>query len=102
MLHSIKTAEIALFYAEGRTVYLVSKEGKKFIVDFKLEDLVSLLETSLFFRVNRSYIINISAIQDVVVYSNSRLKITLKVKTKKEIIVSREKVAAFKTWLEGV
>lgn len=101
-IHSIKTEEIVLFYAEGRTVYLVSKASKKFIVDFKLEDLVGLLDASSFFRVNRSYIINISDIKDVIVYSNSRLKIILKVKTDKEIIVSREKVAAFKTWLAGI
>lgn len=101
-IHSIKTEEIALFYAEGRTVYLVTKENKKFIIDFKLEDVNNLLNAKLFFRVNRSFIININAIKDVIVFSNSRLKITPKVTTDKEIIVSREKVSAFKTWLEGV
>ncbi|WP_397446834.1 LytR/AlgR family response regulator transcription factor [Polaribacter sp. R77954] len=100
-IHSIKTEEIALFFAEGRTVYLVTKAGKKFIIDFKLEDLKNLLNSHVFFRVNRSFIINITAIKDVIVYSNSRLKIMLIVKLDKEIIVSREKVSAFKTWLEG-
>lgn len=101
-IHSIKTDEIALFFAEGRTVYLVTKENKKFIIDFKLEDVNNVLNTKTFFRVNRSFIININAIKDVIVYSNSRLKITPKVTVEKEIIVSREKVSAFKTWLEGV
>ncbi|WP_439131206.1 LytR/AlgR family response regulator transcription factor [Polaribacter sp.] len=101
-IKSIKTEEIALFFADGRTVYLATKEGKKFIVDFKLEDLNSLLSAKMFFRVNRSFIINISAIKDVIVYSNSRLKIVVVVNSEKEIIVSRDKVAAFKTWLEGI
>jgi DNA-binding LytR/AlgR family response regulator len=101
-IKSIKIEEIALFFAEGRTVYLVTKKGKKFIVDFKLENLEGLINASLFFRVNRTFIINISAIKDVIVYSNSRLKIILETKTEKEIIVSREKVTAFKSWLEGV
>ena len=101
-IKSIKIEEIALFFAEGRTVYLVTKKGKKFIVDFKLEILEGLINASLFFRVNRTFIINISAIKDVIVYSNSRLKIILETKTEKEIIVSREKVTAFKSWLEGV
>lgn len=100
-IHSIKTEEIALFYAEGRTVYLVTKENKKFIIDFKLEDVNNVLNSKTFFRVNRSFIININAIKDVIVYSNSRLKIAPKVAIDKEIIVSREKVSAFKTWLEG-
>jgi DNA-binding LytR/AlgR family response regulator len=101
-IHSIITEEIALFFAEGRTVYLVTKENKKFIIDFKLEDVNKVLNSKLFFRVNRSFIININSIKDVIVYSNSRLKITPKVTTDKEIIVSREKVSAFKTWLEGI
>lgn len=101
-IHSIKTAEIALFFAEGRTVYLVTKEHKKFIIDFKLEEIEQMIKSSLFFRVNRSFIININEIKDVIVYANSRLKITPKVKLEKEIIVSREKVNTFKTWLEGI
>jgi two-component system LytT family response regulator len=101
-IHSIKTTEIALFFAEGRIVYLVTKENKKFIIDFKLEDVQNVLKVASFFRVNRSFIININYIKDVLVYSNSRLKVTPKITIDKEIIVSREKVNTFKTWLEGI
>jgi two-component system LytT family response regulator len=101
-IHSIKTTEIALFFAEGRIVYLVTKENKKFIIDFKLEDVQNVLKAASFFRVNRSFIININYIKDVLVYSNSRLKVTPKITIDKEIIVSREKVNTFKTWLEGI
>jgi len=100
-IHSIKTSEIALFYAEGRTVYLVTNENKKFILDYKLEDLNSVLSTTEFYRVNRTFIININTIKDVIVYSNNRLKVTPKVRVEKEIIVSREKVSSFKKWFEG-
>ncbi len=100
-IHSIKINEIALFYAEGRTVHLITLPNKKFIVDFKLEELTALLEPSMFYRVNRSFIININAIKDVIVYSNSRLKISPIINLEKEIIVSREKVAIFKNWFEG-
>lgn len=100
-IHSIKTTEISLFYAEGRTVFLINNAKRKYILDYKLESLQEVLNPSEFFRVNRTFIINISDIQDVLVYSNSRLKITSKVFTEKEIIVSREKVSAFKTWFEG-
>jgi DNA-binding LytR/AlgR family response regulator len=100
-IHSIKAEEIALFYADGRTVYLVTKENKKYILDYKLEELSTVLDSSNFFRVNRTFIINIQSINDVIVYSNSRLKISTNVKTEKEIIVSREKVSTFKSWFEG-
>jgi len=51
------------------------------------------------FRV-RKYIINLKAIADIISYSNSRLKIELKVENDEDIIVSREKVKCFKAWLE--
>ncbi|CAL2107704.1 Two-component response regulator autolysis regulator LytR [Tenacibaculum sp. 190524A02b] len=100
-IHSIETKDIALFYAEGRTVHLVTNENKKYIIDFKLEDVFSMVSSKEFFRINRSFIISIKGIVDVVVYSNSRLKITPKASVEKEMIVSREKVAAFKSWFEG-
>ena len=101
-IHSIKTSEISLFYAEGRTVYLITTEKKKYILDYKLESLEAVLSSSDFYRVNRTFIVNISDIKDVLVYSNSRLKITSNVFNEKDIIVSREKVAAFKQWFEGI
>ena len=101
-IHSIKADEISLFFAEGRTVYLVTSEKRKYILDYKLESLEEVLNSKEFFRVNRSFIININSIQDVLVYSNSRLKITTSVYSEKDIIVSREKVSVFKSWFEGV
>jgi len=101
-IHAINTTDISLFYAEGRTVFLMTNKQKKFIVEYNLESLMELLDTKLFYRVNRTFIVHINAINDVVVYSNSRLKITPLVRIEKDIIVSREKVTSFKQWLEGV
>lgn len=100
-LKSVKTENIQLFYAEGRTVYLITSKQNKYIIDYTLEELIKHLNPELFFRPNRSFIININAISDVVVYSNSRLLIELHQPFEKEIIVSRDKVAQLKTWFEG-
>lgn len=100
-IRSITSDQIALFYADGRDVYLVTNQNRKFIIDYTLETLEELLEPKTFFRLNRTFIINIHAIKDVIVYSNSRLKITLTQEFDKEIIVSREKVGVFKEWFDG-
>lgn len=100
-IRSITTDQIALFYADGRDVYLVTVQSRKFIIDYTLETLEDLLEPRTFFRINRTYILNINSIRDVIVYSNSRLKITLTQEFDKEIIVSREKVVPFKEWFDG-
>ncbi len=100
-IRSVTADQISMFFADGRDVYLVTNQLRKFIIDYTLESLEEVVDSKLFFRVNRSYIINISAIQDVVVYSNSRLKIAVNIKWDNEIIVSREKVGEFKQWFDG-
>jgi two-component system, LytTR family, response regulator len=100
-IKSITSDQISLLFADGRDVYLITNQLRKFIIDYTLESLSEILDPKLFFRVNRSYIVHISAIQDVVVYSNSRLKITPHIKWEPEIIVSREKVSEFKEWFDG-
>ena len=101
-IKSIQADEIALFYAEGRTVYLVTNEERKFIVDFTLETLEEMLDPGHFFRLSRSFIVQIDAIKDAIVYSSSRLKLILNQKIDKEIVVSRDKVNDFKRWFGGV
>ncbi|HWA32863.1 MAG TPA: LytTR family DNA-binding domain-containing protein [Cyclobacteriaceae bacterium] len=101
-IRSITADQIIFFFADGRDVYLVTQQLRKFIIDFTLESLEDVLEPKNFFRVNRTYIVSINAIQDVVMYSNSRLKITTQPAWDKEIIVSREKVNEFKEWFDGM
>jgi len=101
-IRSITTDQISLLYADGRDVYLVTSQNRKFIIDYTLESLESILDPQLFFRLNRTFILNINSIKDVLVYSNSRLKISLHQEFDKEIIVSREKVGDFKEWFDGL
>ena len=100
-IRSLTTDQVLFFFADGRDVYLVTQQLRKFIIDFTLEALEEILDPKFFFRVNRSYILNIHVIQDVVMYSNSRLKIATQPAWDKEIIVSREKVSEFKEWFDG-
>ncbi|MEO5980093.1 MAG: LytTR family DNA-binding domain-containing protein [Chryseolinea sp.] len=100
-IKSITIDQISLFYADGRDIYLVTQQRRKFIIDYTLEGLESILDPQIFFRLNRTYIMNINAIKDVLIYSNSRLKIALNQEFDKEIIVSREKVGEFKDWFDG-
>lgn len=100
-LRSILTKDILAFYAEGRYVCLVTAEGKEYPVEYTIDALKELLDPKDFFRANRSYLVSLTAIIDVVVYSNRRLKLSLKNSPNSEIVVSREKVADFKKWFEG-
>jgi DNA-binding LytR/AlgR family response regulator len=59
-----------------------------------------MIDPNLFFRINRNYLVNIHSIVNIISYSANRLKLILKNNYKEELIVSREKVAAFKAWLD--
>jgi DNA-binding LytR/AlgR family response regulator len=99
-LNSIKIEDIAYFNAEDGIVILVSKEGKRFAIDYTMDALESIVNNDLFFRVNRKMILNIDQILQVQSYFNGRLKIKLKIATQEDCIVSRERVNDFKKWLD--
>ena len=101
-IRSVMVEELIAFQAEGRDVSLINLEGKEYPVEYTIESLKEVLDPKHFFRVNRGTIVRLDAIQDVVVYSNRRLKLTLKKPTPAEIVVSREKVSEFKKWFGGL
>ncbi len=97
-IRSVPSESILLFFADGKLAFLLTDQGREYIVDFKMEELEEILDPEVFFRINRSFILNISAIRDVIIHSNSRLKIELQRPFERELIVSREKVNPFKFW----
>ncbi len=99
-LKLINIEDIECFYSENKGTYLYTKEGRNYLLDTTLELLEKELEPLTFFRINRKFYININAIKDMVSYTNSRLQIKLNSYNEQDVIVARERVKDFKTWLE--
>ena len=99
-LRSVEVNEIVCFYSLEKTTFAQTKEGRKHILDFTLDQLVELLNPNRYFRINRKYIVAVDAIQDMISYTNSRIKLVLKDFDDEEIIVARERVQEFKDWLD--
>lgn len=98
----IKAADVAYFMADNKIVYLVDNDGNRFIINYTMEKLEPLLDPHDFFRLNRKVIVHSNAIDQVKPYFNNRLKIMLKnVKTDEDLVISRERVTAFKTWADA-
>ncbi|MEO8771019.1 MAG: LytTR family DNA-binding domain-containing protein [Ferruginibacter sp.] len=100
-IKTINTTGIAYFYTEDKVNFLTNHEGRRFNIDFNLDNLETLLDPTMFFRINRQFIISINSIAEMLSYSKSRVLIKLKPATKHETIVSTERAADFKTWLGG-
>lgn len=98
---SIPTSSINCFYIKERCNFINVQNGKNYAIDYSLDKIEQLVDPGLFFRINRNFIINFSAIKDIVAYSSNRLKIILNNwPDQDEILVSRERVADFKKWMD--
>lgn len=97
----LKTDDIAYFFSENKIVYAVAHDGTRYITEHTLETLENCLDPQYFFRTNRSMIVRVSAIEQIKPHINSRLKLLVKAgNTLDELVVSRERVTAFKEWAE--
>ena len=96
----INQEQVAYFYTTNEMACLVATDGRQYLVDYKLEELESLVDPLNFFRLNRQFIARIDAIHKIHTYFNGKLKIELRPQTAQEVVVSRDKAPAFKAWLE--
>lgn len=99
-IKSIPVTNILYFYSMEKATFMHTADDHNFVIDYSLEQLENLLDPSRFFKINRKYLISLNAIQDIITYSNSRLKIELKHSNEMDAIVAREKVVKFKEWLD--
>ena len=98
-LKVITTDEIECFFSEIKGTYIHTFENRNYLIDSTLEILEQELDMRNFFRVSRKFIVPLTAIKEIQVYTNSRLKVILPSYKEDEVIVSREKVQDFKAWL---
>jgi len=100
-LKLVDVSEIACFYSENKASYIHCNSGRNYPVDIPLEQLENELDPEKFYQINRKCILNINAINDIISYTNSRLEIKIDNFDEFQLIVSRERVKNFKTWLNN-
>lgn len=98
MLVPVLQNEIAFFHKE-ELIYLVTMDNEKLISDHQtLDEIESLLNPEVFFRVNRQYIIHIQSVARIRT-THKGLTVQLKPPFQAELDISREKAQAFKSWI---
>lgn len=98
-LVSVNIEDIAYFFSDGRLNFFKTRDNKKFVVDYTMDELNAMLDPDRFFRISRSFFISVESVGQIHDYFGNRLIIFLQPEIEKEAIVSREKVSDFKTWL---
>lgn len=87
-------------FQEGQ-VFAYTQQQREYPIELSISKLAQVLNPHIFFHINRAYIVRISAIKKIHTWFNQRLKLDIQGIESDEVIVSRDKVAAFKQWLDS-
>jgi hypothetical protein len=95
----IPVETIAYFYKDGNYTTLKTFQSETYLLNHSLDELIKLLEETLFFRANRQFIINLKACHYFTNEENGKLAVHLAPAHDDEIIISQKRAPAFKEWL---
>ncbi len=100
-LKSVNVSDIAYFYSTAGITFVVMHSNSRFAIDYSLDNLKDMLDPTMFFRVNRQFLVHLTAIDKAFVFPKSRLKLTLIPQADTDVFVSIDKAHEFKLWLGG-
>ncbi len=97
---TIPTENIAYFFIHNEITHLMTFDKQQFQLTQTLGQIAEQVSQKQFFRVNRQYIINFSAIKEVEHYFQRKILVKLTVETPEQLLINKEKSHSFFTWLE--
>ena len=99
----VSVRDIAYFYSEAKNSYIVTRDGKSYVMDDSLDTIESGLDRKAFFRISRGAIIAENVIDSASKLLGGRLRLSLVpgIPSATDLTVSRARADAFLEWLEG-
>ena len=97
----IPVSEVSHITIRDGVVRLCTLAGKHHTLNMTLEEVESQLDPQRFMRVNRQFIISAAAVQKLSTYFLGKMRIHMTALPDEEIIVSKDKVATVKRWLDS-
>jgi DNA-binding LytR/AlgR family response regulator len=99
-IRSVPAEEILVFYSQEKASFIRTTDAHTYCIDYALDQLEPMLDPERYFRINRKYIVSIDACTNILAWTNSRLRLKIDGIDDSEIIVARERVVEFKSWLD--
>lgn len=97
----VEVSKIGWFYTANEVAYACTMDGKQLAVEFTMEQIEQQVDPQLFFRANRQFIINRTAILEANFYFNGRLSVKVKPDAPEKILISKARVPQFKAWMNS-
>lgn len=97
----IPVSDVSHITIRDGVVRLCTLEGRHHTLSMTLEEAEAQLDPQCFMRVNRQYIVSAVAVQKLSTYFLGKMQIHMTAAPQEEIIVSKDKVATVKRWLDS-
>lgn len=96
----VKTTDIAFFGTGHKGTCLTTFANEKYELSYPLDELEEICGRE-FFRASRQFLVNKSAVREVLHYGLRKLFVVLSVQSNEEIVINKTKITAFLNWLKG-
>ena len=94
-------AEDTALFSKEEIIYLVNREGKKFITDYRsLDEVQELVDPKNFYRANRQTLVHLPFVESYRGDDTGKITVKMRLSKAEEIVISKEKAAEFKKWFE--
>jgi two-component system, LytTR family, response regulator LytT len=98
---TIQTDQIAFFYISYDSATIKTFAGQDYFITQSLDQVQDLVSARQFFRLNRQYLVNFSAIKEVEHYFARKLLVKLVIPSPEKLLIGKEKTSNFLSWLEN-
>jgi len=95
-----KTDEIAYFFLENKTCYMVERtQGIKYLISKSLRDLTMALDPADFYRINKKYLVHIDSLRKFKLCVAGRIEVELFPATREKVFINQVRMQDFKKWV---
>lgn len=95
----VKTSDVAFFSTGPRGSCLHTFDNIQYDLSYPLDELEEMCGEN-FFRASRQYLVNKTAVKEVLHYGLRKLFVVLHVQTTEEVVINKTKITAFLDWLK--
>ncbi len=95
----VAVTDIRYFYSKDKLCFARTHDNKEYMLPFTITEIEEMVSPALFFRASRKYMVSHAAITKILVWFNGKLKVEIEPGATESIVISRERVNSFKTWL---
>lgn len=95
----ISLKDVSCFYTTEKNTCVYLNDGTKYNYAKTLEQIFAHLNPAEFFRANKQFIVSRQSVQNITIWFDNRLLLTLDIETPERIYISKNKASEFKNWV---